>query len=46
MFYVSLLEKDIIKKRQINKFLLVSKFEANNNKVYKVKTIQDSIVYT
>lgn len=32
MFYVLLLEQDIVRKRQINKFLLVHKFEASDNK--------------
>lgn len=34
-----LLEYDITKKRQINKILLVPKFEAGNNKKYKIKAI-------
>lgn len=46
MFHVLLLEQDIIKKRRINKFLLVPKFEVGDNKEYKMKAIQDNIVYT
>ena len=47
MFYISLLEQDIIRKRQINEFAEVPEFEfePGNNKKYKVKAIQDSTVY-
>lgn len=37
MFYMLLLQQDIIKKRWINKFWL--KFELSNNKKYEVKAI-------
>ena len=29
----------------MNEFLLVPKFEASDNKKYKVKTIQDIVIY-
>ena len=35
MFYILLLEKDIPKKKQINKFAEVSEFESSNNKEYR-----------
>lgn len=38
MFNISLLKKNIIKKGQMNKFL-VPEFEAVDNKEYKVKAI-------
>ena len=44
MFYVSLLEQDTIRKRQINKF--VSEFEIGDNKEYEVEVIQDGAIYT
>lgn len=37
--------QDSIKKRQINKFLLVSELEANGNKEYKIKAIQNNAIY-
>ena len=43
IFYVSLLEQDTTKKRQINDMQL--EFEADNNKEYKVDSIWDSAVY-
>ena len=44
---MSLLEQDIIKKKQINKLFLESelKFNANNNKKQKIKVSKDNIVY-
>lgn len=44
MFYVLLLEKDIIRKKWINKFL-VPEFEVGDNNKYKVETIQDSAIH-
>lgn len=41
-----LLEQNIIRKMQINKFLLMSKFETGNNKKYEVEIIWDSVVYS
>ena len=43
MFHMSVLKQDITKKGWINNFGL--KFEAGNNKKYKVKAIQNSVVY-
>ena len=43
VFYISLLEQDIIKKRQVNDMQL--EFETGDNKEYKVDGIQDSAVY-
>ena len=49
VFHVSLLEQDIIKKKQVDKALLESKknleFEAEGNKEYKIKAIINSTVY-
>lgn len=45
MFYRSLLEQNIIKKRRINDFLSILEFTAGNDKEYKVETIQNSTVY-
>ena len=44
---MSLLKQVIIKKRQINELFLKSKpkFNACNNKKYKIKVIKDSAVY-
>ena len=39
VFYVSLLEQDITKKEQVNDMQLDFKFEAGNNKDYKVNGI-------
>ncbi len=50
LFYVSLLEKNTIRKRQVNNPLLESekelKLEAKDNKEYEVKAIIDSAVYS
>ena len=46
MFYVLLLEQDIIKKEQMNRFLLMPEFEIGNNKEYEIEAIRDSAVYT
>ena len=44
IFYISLLEQDITKK---GREFLVPEFEpGNNDKMYKVEAIQDSVVYT
>ena len=43
VFYVSLLEQDTTKKRQVNDMQL--KFKAGDNKEYKVDSIWDSAVY-
>lgn len=40
---MSLLEQDTTKKKWINKFLLPD-FKVGDNKKYKVKAIQDSVV--
>lgn len=45
MFYISILEQNIIKKRQINKFLILE-FKADNDKKYELETIYNSAVYT
>ena len=45
MFHISLLKKDITKKKQIKKFT-VSKFETGDNKEYEMEAIQDSAIYT
>ncbi len=43
---MSILEKDITKKGQVNKLAKSEReFEAENNKEYKVKVIIDSLVY-
>ena len=39
VFHVLWLEQDIIKKEQMNKFLLMPEFETNNNKEYEIETI-------
>lgn len=44
VFNVLLLKPDSIKKRWINKFLLL-KFEANDNKKYEIEVIRDSAIY-
>ena len=45
MFYVLLLEQDIIKKERINEFAEVPEFEKGDNKEYKMKAILKSTVY-
>lgn len=46
IFYISLLEQNITRKRQVNKLSEPEKeFETEDNKKYKVKTIINSIVY-
>ena len=47
MFHVSLLEQDIVRMRQMNKFANVPEFEfePDNNKEYKLEAIQDGAVY-
>lgn len=45
MFYISMLEQDITKKKRINKFLSMSKFEIGNKKEYKIKAIRNSTIY-
>ena len=44
MFYILLLEQNITKKEQMNKF--VPKFEMDNSKEYKIEVIQNSVIYT
>ena len=48
VFHMSLLKKDTIRKRRINELFIKPepKFDAGNNKKYKVKAIKDSAVYT
>ena len=46
MFYVSLLEQNIIKKEQMNKFLPIFEFEIGNNKKYKVEAIWNNAIYS
>ena len=43
---MSILKKNTIKKKQINIFVTVPEFEADNNKEYKVKAIQNNAIYT
>ena len=45
VFYLSLLEQDTIRMRQMNEFS-VPEFEPGNDKEYKVEAIRDSAVYT
>ncbi len=48
VFYVLLLEQDIIKKEWVNEKTLPKlekKFEAGDSKEYKIKTIIDSTIY-
>ncbi len=49
MFYVSLLEQDITRKRQVNKALPKPEkeleFETGDNKEYKVKILINSVMY-
>ena len=45
MFYVSLLEQNTTKKRQMNKFIKIPEFKPSDNKEYKVEAIQDSTIY-
>ena len=45
IFHVLLLELDTTKKRQVNNMQLDFKFEASDNKEYKVDGIWDSVVY-
>ena len=45
IFYVFLLEQDTTKKEQVNDTQLDFKFEAGNDKEYKVDSIWDSTVY-
>lgn len=45
VFYISLLEQNIIKKGRMNKLLLIPEFEASNNKKYELKAIQNGKVY-
>lgn len=46
IFYISLLEQDITKKRQVNKVSLQLKFDSNSDgKKYKIKAIWDSVIY-
>lgn len=51
VFYISLLEQDITRKRQVNQnnthvlLELEREFEAGNNKKYKVESIIDSVIY-
>ena len=44
---MSLLEKKITKKEQINELFLELKleFDASNNKKYKIKVIKDKVIY-
>ena len=45
MFYVLQLEKNTTIKGRINKFLLMPKFEVDDNKEYELKAIQNSTIY-
>ena len=45
MFHVLLLEYDITRKRQMNKFAEAPEFEPGNNKENELETIQDNAVY-
>ena len=42
---MSLLEQDTTRKKRMNKFTEVPKFELGNNKEYKVEAIHNSAVY-
>lgn len=46
VFYISLLEQDIIKKRGVDETTSQLKYDKNGNKKYKFKVIYNSIVYT
>lgn len=46
VFYLSLLEQDITKRRQINDKRIELKFAAGKDKKYEVEIIQDSAIYT
>lgn len=43
--YMSLLEQDITRKKQIDKNVRQIEFDIGNSKEYKVKTFQNSMVY-
>ena len=45
IFYVSLLEYNTTKKRQVNDIYLELEFKAGNNKNYEIDNIQNSVVY-
>lgn len=42
---MSLLKKDIIRKRRVNKIELEPKFKASKDKEYKVEAIRDNVIY-
>ena len=46
VFYISLLEQDTTRKKWMNEFTEVPKFELGNNKEYELEAIQDNAVYT
>lgn len=45
VFHVSFLHQNIIRKKQADENVIKMKFQAGNNKEYKVKTIRDSVIY-
>lgn len=46
IFYISLLEQETTKKRQVDKKFGQIEFDSrDNNKEYKVEVIQDNVVY-
>ena len=45
IFYVSLLEQDIIKKKRVDGRVMELELEAGNSKVYRIEAIWDSAVY-
>lgn len=47
VFYILLLEQNTFRKKQVDKKVRLIEFDtSNNNKEYKIETIQDSTIYT
>ena len=46
IFYLSLLEQNIVEKRQVDKNITKLEFKTCNSKEYKMEAIWDSTVYT